>query len=105
MALYLALLPAAREQKCPSISRWRQPLETIRKLNFFRTQLPPALAITVTNEFANRGKLAGKLANSFFFSTQLAMRCRLVDETEFANRGKLTWQTGKLNGHLGAAAL
>ena len=34
---------------------------------FFRTQLPAALAVTATTEFANRGKLSGKVANSFSF--------------------------------------
>src|SRR3981081_4039163 len=31
---------------------------------FFRTQLPAGLAVAATTEFANRGKLSGKVANS-----------------------------------------
>jgi hypothetical protein len=41
------------------ISRGGSPLHG--KLNFFRTQLPFSIRLTVTTEFANRGKLSGKV--------------------------------------------
>src|SRR5437899_10763168 len=59
------------------------------------------------------GNLANKLAKPpaqktwqtgklIFFSTQVPLRQWIAYENEFANLGKLTWQSGKLNGHLGA---
>src|SRR5207249_529490 len=40
---------------------------------FFRTQLPPATAVAATGEFANRGKLSGKVANSFLSDLRHAL--------------------------------
>ncbi|HEV3444804.1 MAG TPA: hypothetical protein VG099_09185 [Gemmataceae bacterium] len=73
--------------------------------NFFKEchMLPCVWQATLANlGQAPRLKKRGKLANSFFCWTQLDMRHWFADETKFANRGKLTWQTGKLNGRLGA---
>jgi hypothetical protein len=47
----------------------RPPLQKPGKLAnsiFFRTQHSLPRALTATNEFANRGKLTGKVANSFW---------------------------------------
>jgi hypothetical protein len=46
------------------ISRGGSPLRG--KLTFFRTQLTARFVLTALNEFANRGKLSGKLAQSFW---------------------------------------
>jgi len=54
-------------------------------------------------DFKGRQPLAWQ--TQFFFRTQLPVLYVVTAQHEFANAGKLTWQTGKLNGHLGSVVV
>ena len=76
------LAKSRQEVLTKAILHWYPPLNHAANSIFFRAQLPVFVILTATNEFANRGKLSGKLANSFAAPRKFLPRNLSADKTE-----------------------